>query len=113
MLGYLIYKSALVPRAIAVLGLVGGPLLIASVTATLFGLYEGSGRVGVDATLLVAAWEASLGVWLTVKGINPSAFVSESTNPDDGVLTGVLLRAFTSPPSSLLTAVPLLTVSAT
>ena len=39
-LGYLMYKSALVPRAIAVLGLVGGPLLIASATATLFGLYE-------------------------------------------------------------------------
>jgi hypothetical protein len=40
LLGYLLYKSALVPRAIAVLGLVGGPLLIASATATLFGLYE-------------------------------------------------------------------------
>ena len=40
LLGYLMYKSALVPRAIAVLGLVGGPLLIASATATLFGLYE-------------------------------------------------------------------------
>jgi hypothetical protein len=35
-------------------------------------------------------WEVFIGVWLIVKGFNPSAFVSEPANPDgDGVLTGV------------------------
>jgi hypothetical protein len=34
-------------------------------------------------------WEVFIGVWLIVKGFNPSAFVPEPTNPDDGVLTGV------------------------
>jgi hypothetical protein len=30
-----------------------------------------------------------IGVWLIVKGFNPSGFASEAANPDDGVLTGV------------------------
>ena len=40
LLGYLMYRSALVPRAIAVLGLIGGPLVFASGIAVRFGLYE-------------------------------------------------------------------------
>jgi hypothetical protein len=43
MLGYLMYKSALVPRAMAVLGLIGGPLNTASGTAVLFGVIEAGG----------------------------------------------------------------------
>jgi hypothetical protein len=34
-------------------------------------------------------WELALGIWLIVKGFNPSAVASLSTDPDDGVLTGV------------------------
>jgi hypothetical protein len=34
-------------------------------------------------------WEMFIGVWLIVKGFNPTAFASESDNPDDDVLTGV------------------------
>jgi len=89
LLGYLMYTSRLVPRAIAVLGLVGGPLFFASGTATLFGLYEQVSVWGAIPTLLVTAFEMSLGVWLIVKGFNPSAVASLSTEPDDGVLTGV------------------------
>jgi hypothetical protein len=37
LLGYLMYKSGLVPRRMAMLGLVGGPLVFASATAILFG----------------------------------------------------------------------------
>jgi hypothetical protein len=33
-------------------------------------------------------WEVFIGVWLIIKGFNPSAFVPKPTNPDDGVLTG-------------------------
>jgi hypothetical protein len=42
-LGYLMYRSALVPRGMAVLGLIGGPLIIASGTAILFGIIEAEG----------------------------------------------------------------------
>ena len=34
-------------------------------------------------------WELALGIWLIVKGFNPSAVASLSTDPDDGALTGV------------------------
>src|SRR5205814_320426 len=36
-LGYLMYRSELVPRRAAVLGLIGGPLIIVSGTAVMFG----------------------------------------------------------------------------
>jgi Domain of unknown function (DUF4386) len=73
LLGYLMYSSRLVPRYLAVLGLVGGPLAVASATATLFGLYE---QVSVWASIAIIPeflWELSLGIWLIVKGFNPSA----------------------------------------
>ena len=34
-------------------------------------------------------WEVFIGVWLIVKGFNPSASVPDSANIDDGVLTGI------------------------
>jgi hypothetical protein len=40
LLGYLMYSSGLVPRRMALLGLVGGPQAVASATVTLFGLYD-------------------------------------------------------------------------
>jgi Domain of unknown function (DUF4386) len=76
MLGYLMYRSRLVPRRMAVLGLVAGSLATASAVAELFGLYQ---QVSGPATVLVfpeALWEASLGVWLAVKGFRPSPILS-------------------------------------
>jgi Domain of unknown function (DUF4386) len=43
LLGYLFYTSGLVPRRIALFGLVGGPLIFASSIAVLFGAYEQDG----------------------------------------------------------------------
>jgi hypothetical protein len=71
LLGSLLYRSRLVPRILPVMGLIGAPLLIASVVTTLF-------RTDHQITVLalgflpVAVWEFSLGVWLVVKGFNPS-----------------------------------------
>jgi hypothetical protein len=72
LLGYLMYRSGLVPRALAVLGLIGGPMLLASDTATLFGIYAQLSVWSAVATVPVAAWELMLGVWLVVKGFKPS-----------------------------------------
>jgi peptidoglycan/LPS O-acetylase OafA/YrhL len=70
LLGTLLYRSRLVPRVIPALGLIAGPLLIASVAATIFGgIKLGS---PILAGLPIAAWEFSLGVWLVVKGFRPS-----------------------------------------
>src|SRR6266699_3806785 len=83
LLGSLMYRSRLVPRVIPVLGLIGAPLLIAAVIATLFG--GDIGHVSVFraiATLPVAAWEFSLGVWLVVKGFRPSPITAGMTAAD-------------------------------
>jgi len=76
MLAYLMYRSGLVPRLIAVLGVIGGPLVFASSAAVLFGLYEQVSVWGSIAAIPVFAWEMSLAVWLIAKGFNPSAIAS-------------------------------------
>jgi hypothetical protein len=82
LLGYLMYRSALVPRGMAVLGLVGGPLIIASGAAIVFGVIEAGGVWQSIATIPEFLWELSLGIWLIVKGFNPSAIASLSANSE-------------------------------
>jgi Domain of unknown function (DUF4386) len=72
LLGSLMYRSGLVPRVIPAMGLIGAPLLLAAATATLFGLNEQLSVWSAIATLPVAAWELSVGVWMVVKGFKPS-----------------------------------------
>jgi hypothetical protein len=74
LLGSLMYQSRLVPRWLPVLGFVGAVLLLASWTATMFGLF-GPGTVNpltAVAALPIAVWEFSLGVYLTFWGFKPS-----------------------------------------
>ncbi|MET0190282.1 MAG: DUF4386 domain-containing protein [Pseudonocardia sediminis] len=68
LLGTLMYRSRLVPRAIPVLGLIGAPLLLASVVATVCGVFDQVSPVAAVAALPIAVWEFSLGAWLLVKG---------------------------------------------
>ena len=72
-LGYLMYRSGLVPRWMAWLGLMGGPLLIISGTLVLFGVDHPSGPLQGLATIPEFLWELSLGVYCTFKGFRPSA----------------------------------------
>ncbi|GEM37139.1 hypothetical protein NN4_16580 [Nocardia ninae NBRC 108245] len=73
LLATLMYRSQLVPRPIAVLGLIGGPLICASATAVLFGRYDQLSAWGSVAALPVFAWEVSLAVYLICKGLGQSA----------------------------------------
>ncbi|WP_250550516.1 DUF4386 domain-containing protein [Pseudonocardia sp. H11422] len=72
LLGYLMFRSGLVPRAIPLLGLIAAPLSVASATAVLFGFFDQLSPVATIAALPVFFWELSLGVWLVVKGFKPS-----------------------------------------
>ena len=81
LLAYLMYRSRLVPRAIAVLGLVGGALVFASGTAVLFGAYEDLSIAGFGAAVPVFAWEVSLAVWMIVKGFKPSPVTAGTSAP--------------------------------
>ena len=71
-LGSLMYRSGLVPRGLAMLGLIGGPLIVISGIAVMFGIIErGSALQGV-ATIPEFIWELSFGIYLIVKGFRPS-----------------------------------------
>jgi hypothetical protein len=71
-LGYLMYRSGLVPRWMAVLGLVGGPLICLSGIGVLFDVIEQGGTAQGIATIPEFLWELLLGIYLTVKGFKPS-----------------------------------------
>ena len=71
-LGSLMYRSGLVPRGMAVLGLIGGPMIILSGTAILFDVFEPGSGPQVIATAPEFVWELSLGIYLMVKGFRPS-----------------------------------------
>ncbi len=75
-LGYLMYTSRLVPRGMAVLGLIAGPVLLARFVGILFGVFEPMSVVGVIMVVPEFLWELSLGIWLTVRGFNPAALAS-------------------------------------
>ncbi len=68
LLGYLMYKSGLVPRRMAMIGLIGGPIAFLSATLVLFGVYEQTSGVSFLMTLPEIVWEASFGIYLTFKG---------------------------------------------
>ncbi len=76
-LGYLMYKSGLVPRGMAMLGLIGGPLIIASGIAVLFDVFEYGGAGQAIATIPEFLWELSLGLYLTLKGFKRSLILSD------------------------------------
>jgi hypothetical protein len=73
LLGFLLYKSRLVPRALSLIGIVGGPVLIAGFLAVVFGVIGRQAPLAVLSALPVFVFELSLGIWLIVKGFNPSA----------------------------------------
>ena len=68
MLGYLMYRSGLVPRRMAMLGLIGGPMLILSFVFILFGVYENGSAPAFLLALPEIAWEASRGIYAARKG---------------------------------------------
>jgi hypothetical protein len=82
-LGYLMYRSGLVPRRMAMLGLVGGPMLIASFVMILFGVYENSSGPAFLMAVPEIAWEMSLGVYAAWKGFRPSPITSTLDVPKD------------------------------
>ena len=75
-LGYLMYRTGLVPRRAAWLGLVGGPLIIITGTAIMFGGNHPSSTLhslqGI-ATIPEFLWELFLGVYCTIWGFRRDA----------------------------------------
>ena len=80
-LGYLMYRSGLVPRPMAMLGLIGGPLLFLAGVGVLFDVFEHNGTVQSLATIPEFLWELSLGIYCTVWGFRSSPILSEEGRP--------------------------------
>ncbi|CAN5389047.1 hypothetical protein BH10BAC3_BH10BAC3_19760 [soil metagenome] len=76
LLGMLLYKSGLVPRALSVLGIVGAFPLVAGYIAVLFGLIGQHSPLAGLSAVLVALFEFSLGIYLVVKGFRPSGITA-------------------------------------
>jgi hypothetical protein len=71
-LGYLMYRSGLVPRWMARLGLIAGPMLCAGSIAVLFGVIEPDSALKSLTVAPEFVWELSLGIYLVVKGFKPA-----------------------------------------
>jgi hypothetical protein len=83
LLGSLMYRSGLVPRAIPLMGLIGAPLLLASKVATIFGVNDDSTPWSLIAVAPIFFWELSLGLWLAFKGFTPSPVTGSAASPTD------------------------------
>lgn len=79
LLGYLMYRSGLVPRRMALLGLVGGPLALLGGALVLLGAID-TGTAAIFAlTVVEIIWEASLALYLTIKGYRQSLLLRSET----------------------------------
>ena len=81
LLGYLMYKSGLVPRRMARVGLIGGSLALVTAVAVLFGAWGQTSSVSFLFTLPEIVWEAFLGIYLTFWGFRPAG-VAGLDNPE-------------------------------
>lgn len=81
LIGSVMYRSRLLPRWIPTLGLIGAPLLLASATATLFGVWDQISGPSALLTFPIAVWEFSFGAYMIVKGFKPAAISDEPAIP--------------------------------
>ena len=97
LLGWLMYRSRLVPRAIPVLGLIGAPLFTSWVVGYILGVTEGGTAWHAIGVAPIFFWELSLGLWMTLKGFNRSAPIVAAATAEAGAIdasaTGVPAHA--------------------
>ena len=79
-LGWMMWRTGLVPRRLTMFGLVGGPLIIATGSAAVLGLIEPGGAVQHVSAAPEFIWELGLGIYLIVKG-----FKTPTRTPGDDV----------------------------
>jgi hypothetical protein len=72
-LGYLMYRTQLVPRAWTWLGMVGGPLLVVAGTIVMFGGDPAASALKGPASIPEAVWELFLGLYCTIWGFRKAS----------------------------------------
>jgi len=76
LLGYLMWRSRLLPRPMVMFGLIGGPLAVLAGVGVLLGLWGMHAGLPVLMTAPEAIWEFSLSVWLLFRGFRPSPILT-------------------------------------
>ncbi|MFN8113638.1 MAG: DUF4386 domain-containing protein [Solirubrobacterales bacterium] len=76
LLGWMMYRTGLMPPKLAMLGVVGGPLIFVSAIFVLFGAYEQDGFHSI-LTIPEAAFELSFALYLIIKGFRASPVLAE------------------------------------
>jgi hypothetical protein len=76
LLGYLMWRSRLLPRSMVIIGLVGGPLAVLAGVGVLLGAWDATSALPVALTAPEAIWELSLSVWLLARGFRPSPILT-------------------------------------
>jgi hypothetical protein len=76
LLGYLMWRSRLLPRPMVMIGLIGGPLAILAGIGVLLGTWDIHAGLPVLMTAPEAIWELSLSIWLLVAGFRPSPILT-------------------------------------
>lgn len=106
------YQSGLVPRRLTAPGLIGGPLICISGVAVMFGVTDQGGTEQLIATIPEFLWELGLGIYLTMKGFEPSPILKRAIrerlrsrrgiNARRGGLCALQVRCSCRSPSTLL-----------
>ena len=78
LLGWLMYRTGLMPPRLAMFGVVGGPLIFVSAIFVLFGAYEQDGLHAL-LSLPEAIFEAAFAIYLIVKGFRPSPVLARAS----------------------------------
>ena len=78
-LGYLMYRSALVPRRMAWFGLIGGPVLFISSVGTLVEWWDAGSTVPSLLVVPEFIWEAFLGIYCAIWGFRKDSPILRPT----------------------------------
>src|SRR4029450_3260006 len=99
-LGYLMYRSALVPRGMTGVGLIGGPLVMITGIAVMFDVIERQSAIQVIATIPEFFWELSLSIYCIVKGFRLSSPILRTDTVTTLPESEIALRREASPPAA-------------
>jgi hypothetical protein len=93
LLGFLMYRSGLLPRNLALFGVIGGPLSLVGLTFVLFGQWEQADPQQFLFTAGEIIWELGLSIYLIVKGFRPSAITADVNREADQVAMSAKVSA--------------------
>ena len=94
LLGWMMYRTGMVPRRLAMIGLVGGPVLLAASVGMLFGVLDKNDPLYAMAVAPEFIWELALGVYLTATGGRVTGLVDHDAAPTAAANTGVRRERF-------------------